>query len=88
MWHEVIQKILFVPIGNILSVAVLLFGLVPFFIADQDAIPNQNSALIFKCRHALFGFQRSPFADITVIVQWSLVPNLLAGSRLSNFVES
>jgi hypothetical protein len=48
MCHEIIQKILFVPFGDIVTI-VCPFALVPLLNADWDMIPNLNSTLLLEC---------------------------------------
>ena len=57
MRHEVIPKTLFVPFSHKLTLW-RPFALIPVSNSDRDAIPNQNSALLYKYIGSLFGFLR------------------------------
>jgi hypothetical protein len=54
MYHEAIPKTVFVPFNDILTI-VCPFTLMPLSNADQDVIPNQNSALFLKYAGSLLG---------------------------------
>ena len=54
MRHEVIPKTLFVPFSDKLTLW-RPFALIPVSNGDRDAIPNQNSALLYKYFGSLFG---------------------------------